>query len=210
MYATVQDLRDQGISPNEYTDPELADALEYATAFIDLTTGTWFEPRRHTAHVRGGGTRNGTTLEMPAHVLVLDSITAGDIDVTDHFDAPEPVDPRDCATLHSGCGFDAGTTFVIRGLMGCAEPVTDDAGNVEYRTPRLIRRACMRIAVRELPKLGDVDAQEDRKRVRLATEATGGHSVTLTKDERPARMTGDPDVDRILAMYMAAPGMGAV
>ena len=56
MYATVQDLRDEGITEAQATDARLLALIEEATATIDRITGWFFEPREMTVYMDGRGT----------------------------------------------------------------------------------------------------------------------------------------------------------
>ncbi|MCK9521469.1 MAG: hypothetical protein M0R76_00290 [Proteobacteria bacterium] len=116
------------------------------------------------------------------------------------FDAPR-------LSLTRGRVFPKGTANVTaEGLWGYTEP----DGTSEGCTPLEIRRACMLLALRSLPLLADDDSSgEARSRWRIIEERTRDQSYKLDPDSREAPLSGDPEVDAILARYRRPPGLGA-
>lgn len=55
MYATVQDLRDEGVTEAQASDMRLSLLIEEAGAAIDQITGWFFEPREMTVYMNGRG-----------------------------------------------------------------------------------------------------------------------------------------------------------
>lgn len=57
LYASIQDLRDEGITVAMLSDARAMTLLAQASTFIDRVTGRWFEPRNRTFRVRSPGTK---------------------------------------------------------------------------------------------------------------------------------------------------------
>ena len=75
----------------------------------------------------------------------------------------------------------------------------------EDPVPVLIVDAAVKLVIRELPLLSDVSGQEEKKRGRILSETTDGHSYTLSEATANASFTGDAEIDGILALYVAPP-----
>ena len=73
MYATVADLRDEGVTEAQATDARLLTLIEEASRLIDRLTGWFFEPRDATYRFDGRGT---PSIEPPAPPIHLDALTA--------------------------------------------------------------------------------------------------------------------------------------
>jgi len=201
MYATVPEIRAEGVTAEQASDAQVEAAIRRATVLIDTLTGQWFEPQDCTFRFDGPG---ASTLFLKVPVLSVrevkvDGQSVDLAEVVVYNSAKDRRNPR----LYYAPGFPKGKGNVeVAGSFGYVEQ--------DGSTPELIRYACRRIVVSSLAPLADRDAQEERKRVRIASETTDGHSYTLVKDERPAGLTGDPEVDGILAQYMATPIPGSV
>ena len=208
MYASPADLRAEGVT--EASDERLAALLDEASRTIDAVTGCRFEPVELTLQIDGRGT---PSLEPQLPPIRVDRLTVeGEdwpVDAEHLVVVGAPVragitTPR--LTLRWGA-FPRGEGNVeVEGLWG----YTEDDGTPEGRTPLDIRRACMLLALRWLPGLGDADASADaRSRWRVIEEKTRDQSYKLDRAEAPGRLTGDPEVDRILARYGRPMGLGA-
>ncbi len=114
MYATIEDVRDEGISAESASDKRVNNAIVLATERIDLLTGRTF-----------------------------------------------------------------------------TEPI-----------PRMIKRACVLMAIRFYIPTAEEAEELDRER-RLISENTDGHSYTLRSDEYSYSKgpTGDIEIDEILSLY---------
>lgn len=208
MYASLQDIRAEGVSEAQASDERLEALLAEATTFIDRATGWFFEARPATFHLDGRGT---PSLEPPVPPLQLTSLridgeqlslAAADLVVVGSpvgpgFDAPR-------LTLRAR-RFPRGSANVEAvGTWGYLE--ADAAG--QPITPPAIRRACMLIVLRHLAPLGSPDSVDARLRSRLLSEQTRDQSYTLGAPEA-APFTGDDEIDRILLRYRRPFGLGA-
>lgn len=195
-YCTVEELRAEGVTEEQADDTRLQGLIDRASAMIDAWTGQWFEPRTKTFVLDGHGQED---LPLPLQPVAIDSVTADGLPVSGYTVCGDPEDPY----LHLAGGWPEGRgNIVVRGTFGRV----DEAG----KAPLLIRLACMRLVIRELPKLADTEAQEDRLRSRIAQESTAGHSYTLRAENRPSSLSGDPEIDSILALFRAPLGGGVV
>jgi len=210
MYATIADMRSEGVTVAQATDDRLAALLVEATLVIDRVCGWYFEPREQSYLLNG---RGNPSIEPPVPPIRIDVLTingvAFDFDesnflivgspVTADFDAPR-------LTLLDRA-FPKGTANVkVEGLWG----YTEEDGTVQGRTPLSIRRACMLLAMRWIPPVGDTDSSRDtRLRWRIIEERTRDQSYKLDKLASQANLTGDPEVDALLFDYRRPPGMGA-
>lgn len=192
MYATVDELRN--VAPESTTDAQIELAIQMATELIDRITGQWFEPRRVVRVYRSKG---GTTLHLPVPVIEVRSVTiSGVLEPAANYRVTH--DARNPRILHR-YGWPKGRATI---------EVDADCGYVaeDGTTPAPIRYACQRLASMYL--LPEEDRQELRQQARVISESTDGHSYTLAKDERPASLTGDPEIDGILMSYMRLPSVG--
>lgn len=208
MYCTVQEIRDEGVAPEQATDARITMAIKLAGALIDKITGQWFEPRELTL-VRDG--RGGCILHLPVPVIsVLELKVDGEVlDPKDYVVYSSPEDRRN-PKIYCSRSFPRGRRNVeIAGVFGYVDQETDEAGQVAaFVTPEPIRHACRRLVIRELGLLGDPEAQDERRRARVASETTDGRSYSLALEQRFSGFTGDPDVDGILVGFVRPPAIG--
>ena len=210
MYATVADMRDEGVTVAQATDERLAALLEEASRIIDRVCGWYFEPREHSYLLNGRGT---PSIEPSVPPIRIDRITVGGIDIpldADHLHVVgSPVHPGfDAPLLALKTGtFPKGTGNVeVDGLWG----YTEDDGTPEGRIPMNIRRACMLLAMRWIAPVGDPDSSRDaRFRWRIIEERTRDQSYKLDRLSSQTNLTGDPEIDELLFDYRRPPGMGA-
>lgn len=210
MYASLSDLREEGVTPTMASDKRLTALLVEASAFIDHVTGWFFEPRLMVVRMDG---RGSAQIEPPYPPIRLDELlisgTACPVDedylavrgapVEPGFDAPRLV------LLHGV--FPKGTDNIVgKGLWGYTEPNATPSGG----TPASIRRAAMLLVLRWLPKLGDADAMAAKSQWRVIQEKTRDQSYRLAEPTEVASVfTTDPEIDLLLARYRRPSGLGA-
>ena len=216
-YATVADLRAEGVGEDVASDVRLGFALEEASRTIDRLTGWFFEPRPETIRLSG---RNTPTIELPFPPIELTHVRVGggfwmpayDIPLVPELvwivGAPIRADfdvPR--ITLRFGYAFPWGQGNVeVVGTFGYTEP----DGTALGRTPLAIRRATMILALRSVPAVGNTEAREDTwRRPRLIEERTRDQSYRLAPPPIATSLTGEPEVDEILTRYRRPLGLGA-
>jgi len=216
-YASLTDLRAEGVTPAEASDKRLRRLIREASALIDAVTGRFFEPRRMTLALDGTGTKTlwlGVPVIQVERVRVSGGVVpAGDYVVYNRHltqGLQDPDDREQPRVVFRG-PLPRGPQLVeVAGVFG----YTDQGGGRHGRTPELIRRACILLVVRDLARLGDREAREEAEaRRRIVSEKTRDQAVTYEKPERggPAgELTGDVEVDRILALYRRPAKMAAV
>lgn len=209
MYATVADLRAEGVTEAMASDARLLALIDEAGRAIDRVTGWFFEPRAATLVLDG---RGAPSLEPPVPPIRLERLEIGrmEVELPDEvvvvgapvgpgFDAPR-------ITLRSHRVFPRGTGNVeAEGLWGYTEP----DGTAEGRTPLEIRRACMLLVLRLLHPLAGAASTDARNRWRIIEERTRDQSYRLDGVKDAGPFTGDPELDAILARYRRPLGMGA-
>ena len=208
-YASVADLRAEGVLEVEASDERLEALLEEATTTIDRMAGWWFEPRETTLRMDGRGT---PSIEPPVPPIRIDSLSVGgsqlSLDPDDIVVVGAPVPPGFAApriTLTRG-GFPRGRGNVeLDGLFG----YTEDDGTPEGRVPREIRRACLLMVLMWIPPLASSDADEARHSWRVTSMRTRDQSVSFANPGLGGMYLSDPDIDRILRRYRRPAGLGA-
>ncbi|WP_223643796.1 hypothetical protein [Corallococcus sp. EGB] len=212
MYASVVDLRAEGVTAAEASDARLELQLDEASRLIDRVTGWFFEPRLLTLRLSG---RGAPSIELPVPPIRLDRLVLGTTEL--------PLDSSQLLVVGAPIqsGFDGprltrrhGRTFprghgnvVAEGLWG----FTEDDGTPTGRTPPAIRRATMLLVLRSLAPLADDASFEARSRWRIIEERTRDQSYKLdpAKAASSASLTGDPEIDALLALYVRPTPLGA-
>jgi hypothetical protein len=210
VYASVADLRIEGVTPEMAGDGRLALALAEASAVVDRATSWFFEPRELRLRMDGRGT---LAVEPPVPAIQVDRliVCGEEVDADEYEFEGAPVMPWFLAPsirLKHGRVFPRVAGGVVaEGLWGYTEP----DGTAVGRTPVAIRRATMVLALQLLPRLGEGDGgAEVRNRWRVVEEATRDQSYRLAPLETKAiPLTGDVDVDRLLFPYLKPGGLGA-
>ncbi len=211
MYATITDLRDEGVTESQASDARLTALIDEASRAIDRITGWFFEPRSITLRMDG---RDSPSIEPQVPPIELSLLTIDgeeiSLDPNDLIIIGAPVQLGFCSprlTLCNECVFPKGNGNVLAtGIWG----YTEEDGSPYGRTPLGIRRACMLLVMRNLPLLGNEDEAADaRNRWRVIEEKTRDQSYKLDRLAAYSEYTGDPEIDRILMQYRRPAGMGA-
>jgi hypothetical protein len=71
MYASVQELRDEGVTEAQASDEQLLARIARSTALIDRWTGRWFEPRAKTLLLDGSG---GAILQLGPPIISITEV----------------------------------------------------------------------------------------------------------------------------------------
>jgi len=217
-YATLAQARAEGITTDQANDERLQQLLDDASERIEEVTGWWFRPRALTLRLSG---RQDEALPLPAPVIALTSVTldgaALDLDtavmvkgrVTDpRADVRYPrilrraLSPGEAPLVSNRYPWPYGEENVV--LVGTFGFTKADGTT----PPADIRDACLRLVVRNLPRLTDAAGQAERERGRVSRETTDGHSYELgavlagtAGSWRAGGLTGDPAIDTVLAQY---------
>lgn len=203
-YCTIEEIRAEGITPDQASDDRLALLIELATAYIDGVTRQWFEPRPVTITLDGNGSE---TLFLPVFPIEVASVTVDGKAITDYkvYNRFFPDDRRNPKIFRESGWPEGRQNVSIDGTWGFVDKVGD-----QYVTPAMIKHVAKRLVIRELPLLGDFEGQEERKRARIISESTDGHSYTLERLAGTLDLTGDPDIDGVLPLFRAPIAIGGV
>ena len=179
MYASVADLRDEGVSVAQASDNRLLALIDEAGRAIDSFTGWFFEPRTLTLRIDGRGT---PSVEPAVPPIALSQLAVGGSELS----------------LAAG-------DLVVVGVWG----YTEDDGTPQGRTPLEIRRACMLLALRWLSPLAEDDSEaRNRWRILEERTRDQSYKLDRVVGAGSV-FTGDPDIDGIVARYRRPPGLGA-
>ena len=234
-YATISDLRAEGINAKMLSDARAVMLLKRATTFIERVTGRFFEPRYATLYVDGKAT---ATVLVDQPIIALESLAfaAGPIRPTDftisnedfrvynrHLRGQLQPDDRDNPRLEmfrwdiegpwgfSNLVFPRGQqNIAVRGWFG----YTDPDGSFLGKTPDDIVLATMLLVQRDQAKLGGAGGAfaDGRLRGRIISETTRDQSYTLAAPNTyglSTNITGDPTIDQLLLPFVKPPTMGA-
>lgn len=231
MYATVADLRAEGVTEAAASDARIESLIALAGSYIERMTGRFFEPRAQTLRLDGTG---GRVLPLGQPIVSVEAVF---VDSSPFSPGGAPVDPtsyrvynrhvteglllpddRDNPRIELlGCdepfpgvgrlGWPRGQQNVeVRGVFGYTEPDGSPTG----RTPELIRHVVKLLVLRELPKMADLDRREEAtKRWRITSERTRDQAYTIEASRLYGAFTGDPDIDTILVAFSRPPDLGA-
>jgi|WetSurMetagenome_2_1015567.scaffolds.fasta_scaffold104444_2 hypothetical protein len=206
MYASVADLRAEGVTTSEVDDARLALLIRECTALIDRACGWWFEPRTVGFVLSGRGSR---FLELPVPPITLSSLsldgTALSVESPNCRILGDSVTGPSCTIKHIVVFRRGRDNVEVSGSFGYVDH--DASGAVIV--PDSVRRACMMLVIDRVPRLGSSDASALRDRWRILKEETRDQSVTYAERQQSVSATGNPDVDQLLSIYRKPLQLGA-
>ena len=191
-YCTVEDLRAEGVTEEQYTDEQLEKLIEASCSYIDMITGQFFEPREKVMTLDG---RGGRILVLPVFLSLVNYVKV-DGEIIDDYVLYNRMEDRAYPKIYRLTKWPLGRLNVeVSGVFGYVEE--------DGTPPSAIKRAAMKLALYNFPALSDKDAQEEKNlRVLLVSETTDGHSYSLSGDAIANSLTGDTEIDQILKRYM--------
>ena len=206
LYASVDELRAEGIGERDASDERLSALSRAATSEIDRICGWWFEPRGARFELSGRGSRS---LELPVPPIRIDSVfVRGErVPVNSFHVEGAPILPgfnMPLITWKSARRFpQALGGVVVEGRFGFTEP----DGSKEGMIPPSIRRACMLMVLGGIHPLAHEAAFDARNRWRLVEEKTRDQSYKLTAVASGLNI--DPEVEAVLCRYRRPAPLGA-
>lgn len=253
-YASVAQLREEGITESDADDSRLHGLIVRASKQVERWTKRQFRPTHKSVRYNGSGGRK-LLIDDPIVAIARAAITT----ITSSLSSPDETtidrslffvynrhlvsnltspDDRNNPKLeyfhggdllgHSRSDAIAGLTFDrliwprgpqlirVEGVFG----YTEYDGTVLGQTPELLAWAVALLVVRNLHKVTDLDKREDAmRRWRLVTERTRDQEYKLadlsTRGAANNRiaigsLTGDPEIDNIIIMFMRPPAIRAV
>ena len=203
-YCSIEDLRNEGITEEQFDDNQLDKLIAVSCAYIDRVTGQWFELREKTISLDG---RGGRILALPVFLydvscVKIDGEEAGD------FVLYNRIEDRAYPKMFRHLRWPKGRLNIeVSGRWGYVEE--------DGTTPLAIKRAAMKLALYNFPSLNDAEAQEEKNLRRLlVSETTDGHNYSLSSeavaDLYSSALTGDVEIDQILKNYMCSHFKAAV
>jgi len=216
VYATVEELRAEGVTVGEASEDRLRALIAEASSTIDRVTGWFFEPRQMQFVLSGRGT---PTLVLPVPLIRLDRLeVSGSVidDVSGLLVVGAPVlpgfdEPR--LTWRSGRSWARGDgNVVVDGVWG----YTEWDGTPMGRTPLPIRRACIVLVHKNIHPLADVDVAQDRRsawrvlELRTRDQSVRFAPLSQTAARREQQLsTNEPEADDLLDAYRRPAPLGA-
>ncbi|MBK7537557.1 MAG: hypothetical protein IPI49_19735 [Myxococcales bacterium] len=210
MYASVAELREEGVSQASCSDERLERLITEASAQIDRLTGWFFSPRTMTFALDGRGT---PSLELPVPPIHIARLRVAGMDIATDAESllvvGAPIGPgfdgarlsmRGRRVFPKGYG-----NITAEGRWGFTEP----DGTSEGRTPSAVRRACMLLVLRAVAPLAHDASFDARSRWRILEERTRDQSYRLDSARDVRVLTGDPEVDGLLLPYLRPRPLGA-
>ena len=195
-YFTVEDLRAEGVSEEDYSDEQLGRLIEASCEFIDRVTGQWFELREKVIRLDG---RGGKNLVLPVFLSEAYSVKVDHEEIEDYV-LYNRMEDRAYPKIFRCAGWPRGRMNVeVSGQWGYVEE--------DGTTSPAIKRAAMKLALYNFPALADSEAQEEKAiRGLLLSETTDGHTYMLSDsvvaEAYSGAITGDAEIDGILKSYM--------
>lgn len=238
-YTTLAALREEGVG-DEHSDLRLLTLIARTSQWIQRWTGRWFEPRTCTYYLDGTGNKTlflqdpiiridsvrFTTAyyNVDDEYIALNSLRVYNRHITQRLTNPDDRDnpriewitefgferTRRGLPYGAGCHWPEGTQNIeVSGIFG----YTEYDGSPFGRTPLDIQLATQMLVVRELALVADTDArQEAWMSGRVTSMSTQGQSISwgAGAGAHSAPLSGDPQIDRLLAPYIRVPAMAAV
>ena len=208
-YATLQQVRDEGLTVSEASDSRVNALIAEATDTIDRITGQFFETRQITLEVYG---RKSKWLWLPVfaqnvtEVRFLDRsngqttiVNTTAYHVFERFFPDDRYNPR----LELLVDELIPPVQLSRWANGAAYEVDADWGWVESdgTTPDQITRACILLVVMWAGQLADPDVELSRRAADLEEIQVQGRREKYGGPTSIGTLTGSVEVDRILTAY---------
>ena len=193
-YCTVEDLREEGVSEEDYSDEQLERLIALSCEFIDRITGQWFELRDKAIRLDG---RGGKNLILPVFLYESDYVKIGLEEIDDYVLYNRMEDRAYPKIFRCSCWPKGRLNIEVSGKWGYVEE--------DGTTPPAIKRVATKLAMYNFPSLSDSDSQEEKNlRGLLLSETTDGHSYELSESAVTNSITGDTEIDQILKSYMCS------
>jgi hypothetical protein len=203
-YLTVDDLRREGVSDEDYTTEYVQERIDLASKTVERLLGLFFEPKvGHVVTMSGPGHDTLFLPYPPTTTSAITEITVGGTAVDSEYwevIMPEFPDGRlNPKILHLTGSWTAGKrNVIITGTFGFVEA---DGTSI----PPEIHDLCKRVAIWGMPKLGDTGAL---KADRIVEESIEGYRYKLS-EVMPSGTFDDPKIDSLLARFHR-PAMGTI
>jgi hypothetical protein len=216
LYITVDDIRAEGVTVVKASDDKIIELIEVWQKYIERQTRNWFLKKSMTWYMDGNGT---TLLQMSVPIITVSELTINDVVISSddykiyngrgETGRDDRKNPRikivtGDTNIFNGTGqvrssitlFEVGEKNIkVTGEFGYVE--TDDSvpAPIQYALKKLVVRRCdPMVSSIGGPAGPTIEEETDRHRRKWADPISGSKAWS---------MTGDPEVDQILAMYKA-------
>lgn len=235
-HCLLSDMRDEGVTTAMANDARVMLAIQRASVLAERLTGRAFGPTYKDVRRLGSGAP-GLNIDEP--IIGLEGVVLGEtypsadlvldgfriyarhlngqlkpddrdnprVELRGVWSALDHYDVRVNAAMAST--FPRSVNVILRGVFGYTEP---DGTPMGGPSP-VLRRAVQLLTFRDLDRIADVDAREDKtRRHRLVMERTRDQQYQLQPSSGGGggAYTGDPEIDRLLAMLARPPFIGSV
>ena len=225
-YVSVQDLREDGFPASTMSDMRAFALIQLWEDFVDQNTGQWFCPRPVTLELDG---TNSALLQLPVPTIRVDAVyingstqalQASQYVVYNRYFPDDRMNPRikiksaaasEAENFYAAAGGDLyGTLYStlyglvfkrgernqrLVGIFGYVEQDGTPPSLIKYAVRKLVALNAQPLALGGATSLAGP----------LAEEVTDRHKMRYSEKMLPtATLTGDPEVDRILARYRRA------
>ena len=196
-YCTIEDLRAEGITEEQFTDEQLEKLISNACEYIDGITGQWFEPREKIFRLDG---RGGQNLVLPVFATEIEYVKVDGEILDDDYVLYNRMEDRVYPKIFRNKRWKIGKLNIeVKGTFGYVDE--------DLTTPADIKRIAMKLALYQFPALSDKEALEDQNmQGLLISETTDGHSYELSEEAvaslKAGAITGDSEIDDVLKKYM--------
>lgn len=202
-YATLADVRAEGVTTSDASDARVNALLSEAAYLFDRITGSWFEARVTTITLDGTGTPQ-LWLEVPI-------VSVSEVRYHDRVNATSEVVPA--AYYRASTKVDNPKLTYLYGRWARGVDVYEVDGTFGWleggATPAAIRRATLLYVVHWAGETNDDYEASRRRQGDLKSKTVQGRSETYGGMDSANGWTGIAEVDRILALYRAPMGMEA-
>lgn len=230
-YATVQDIRDEGVAATAHDNARVRKMIRKAEAWLERTTRRFFYPRKIPLRFGGNGNRilpihvpiiqidSVETLSSdwpddPSNSVALDTVQVYNRHLTMGLTSDDDrEDPR--LILESGSYWPPGKQNIqLTGWFGYTElGPADDPGETSSgsqiplsrgETPPDIREVAMRLTIRRLPQAGDPDEEEFwTQRHRVSRWKTRDQEIQLLSPKSAGGLVGQFTGDPLIDSIVA-------
>jgi hypothetical protein len=199
-YITPSDLRNEGVTTEEYTNEYIVGRIALAQEFIEKVTGRFFEKRIFTQIVSGRGHDTLILPHPPISATAISEVKISDevleADYYSYYMRRYPsMDDRFSPKIRKLGGiWPKGTDNIsVTGSWGFVE---DDSGLV---APPLIKRLCILIVVKELPEASSASGSRSSD---IIEEQLGDYRYKLAETAtQRGGLFGDAKIDSLLSMF---------
>lgn len=218
-WVSLAEARAEGFSSVSFSDSRVEDAIEETEEYFEQVLRNWFDVRTLTLKLNGSG-RDTLLLQHPIISISSVSVNGTALSVADdlvifnrHLSGLKSPDDRDNPKIMKKSGiFPVGLQNVtVVGSFGYRDY---DASEATGKVPRPLKRAVFLWLRRSLEQAGGPYAADAWRNHNLKKITTRGQSLEFgghrDGNEVTGVLTGDVEIDRLIARYAAPFGGGAV